>query len=183
MSSQAEKRRRRKVTTAIRTDENRAQFGAGITSKPRVIEARTPYQRRKDGLTWLSDKSKINRDQRSVGERYGAAYRAAKIEDPAAIKSAWPANDAGGGSFGSFGPPPADMLAASEWIYEARRQYAAAQNALGNHAGLVAACDAVCGKGMTPREISPVQSEAEQIECSLRIALDLLQRNWPEACR
>ncbi|MET3665925.1 hypothetical protein [Caulobacter sp. 1776] len=129
--------------------------------------------RRKTGLECLAARGKINGKQRARGEAYGRLYRVAAIADGVAIPSALGDLDRVRGTGG------AGLVADySAEIMEARQLLTAARSALGFHAGLVLACDLICGRTDTPQDITNVRREAEELETSLRIALDLLDDHW-----
>ncbi|MGZ3272402.1 MAG: hypothetical protein ACXU82_03600 [Caulobacteraceae bacterium] len=148
----------------------------GPIATPGAVKARAPkakYQRRMTGLEYLFQKKQINHRQRRAGERYGNDFRVAIIESPVSIKSSLDDPDAPRGPGG--GPFPQDHLEAMAWIIECREQISLARNVLGHHAGMIAACDMICGRQLSPTEIAPdSQKDRVQIETGLRIALDML---------
>lgn len=168
MASVAERKRNRKANA-------RASASARPASdlEPRRLIKTGSYVRRQTGLQSLGSKGKINRRQAARGEAYGRLYRVSTISNGVAIPSALGDLDRVRGTGGAL------MLNDySAIIVEARELLAAARGALGFHTGLILACDLVCGRGLTPQEITEVRREAEEIETSLRIALDLLDDHF-----
>ncbi len=172
MASRAERSRRKRAKTISlsrkppeeRAAQERAPGGSG---EPK-------YARRKTGLDWLKDKKKISIRQFRAGEKYGDLYRFASMESAAALRSCIAALDGVGGGSGL----PPDLLESEGLWIQSRIDIGQARSALSNHSGMVACCDLICGRGLTPREISTVQREAEDIENGLRIALDLLAEHF-----
>lgn len=180
MASVADKKRARKARTVARAHERTT---IGVTT-PAQVRARararavedSGYVRRQTGLECLAARGKISARQRARGEAYGRLFRVAGISDGAAIQSALGDLDRVRGAGGA--PIASDY---SSVLVDARSNLLEAREALGFHTGLILACDLICGRTMTPQEITAVRREAEQIETSLRISLDLLDKHWGDA--
>ena len=127
-----------------------------------------PY-RRQTGLDWLASKGRIDATAQAAGERYGAAYRRAKL-DPS-IPSTLDMKPGRGP-----GPkaPPDSILALGEGTATARRRLSEYRARLSRQPDLVAACDLVCGEEMTPREAAGGDRDAGRLEAVLKVALDIL---------
>ena len=153
----------------------------GQKSPARPVAERKKVVHTKTGLDWLRDKQRLDARQFRAGRTYGTLYRAAILPDGARLRSCL--DDTPRGSGPGAGLPT--RLVATEWLAESRLRLDAVRAAMGRHPGLIQACDLICGQGLTPRDISPIQREAEQIETGLRIALDLAYgwfttAGWPE---
>lgn len=122
--------------------------------------------RRRSGLEWLRHKRRLTDEQYLSGQRYADDYRVSS-ENP--LKSCL-AETRGN----------ADDLNGLEAREEAFiRLRAARAGALSDHIGMVAICDQVCGEGRTIRQLSgDSDTEAQQNETTLRIALDLLSEHY-----
>lgn len=126
-----------------------------------------PY-RRQAGLEWLARKGRLSPAQKAAGERYRDAYLFAQATvSLGSTLEVQPGMSAGGPALNA-------ILARAD-----RRQAAAAKLALyrrrlGDHPGLIAACDLVCGRELTPREAGGGEREALKLEAVLGVALDLL---------
>lgn len=178
MVSRADVKRRKRARSAARTQASRVAPSSGAPASPAPRGAsRRPdrnFSGRDDGLDFLLGRQRISRAQADTGRTYGMLYRAAKIDGAAALRSCLDFSPRGGGGVGL---PPLD-LGAAEWVADCRRRLDDAQAVLGFHSGMIAALDLVCGRGFRPREITTVQRETEEIETSLRLALDLLGRHF-----
>ncbi|MBW8812494.1 MAG: hypothetical protein JF588_03620 [Caulobacterales bacterium] len=125
--------------------------------------------RRQEGLAWLARKGRITAAARAAGERYGWAYRRAKLEG--SIRSTLDVRP-GGGFAGA--PPLEAVLAHGEGTELARRKLAQFRARLLRQPDLVAACDLICGEEKTPREATGDEREALRLEAVLKVALDIL---------
>lgn len=173
MASVAEKKRRKKSAISL------GRAGARPEASPARPALRTKsYIRRQSGLEALASKGKINGDQRFNLERYGRLYRIAAIEDGAALKSSLADLESARGAIGG-GLPTLENYA--DVIARGRQDLAGARAALGFHADLILACDMVCGRGLTPQEITAVRTEIVELETSLRLAGDMLAKHFKEA--
>lgn len=158
-------RQRKAVRKTIGTKPKAPAAMSNITPLPEP-------QRRKSGLEWLVSKKRITTRQLHTGASYGADYRTSAIGGVEGLRSCLSGAEPGGGG-GEV------ALTFAEYDSAASERLHAARLALGLHAELTAVCDAICGKGFTPREINPDQREAARIEQTLRIALDLMSQNYP----
>lgn len=144
-----------------------AAFEKPATRK--VGKAESGY-RRLSGLEWLKSKGRLTDDQLAAGERYGAAFR--KVEDEARIKSILDRDTAGGA-----GQTLSGVMKQAEARAQARLMLAMYRGQLLHQADLVAVCDLVCGRELTPREGSANGQEAARVEGVLKVALDLLTQH------
>lgn len=129
---------------------------------------RGPY-RRQTGLEWLAGRGRISNAARAAGERYGQAWRRARL-DPS-IPSSLEAMP-GASSRGSR--PVAQILAHADGTAMARQRLSALRARLSHQPDLVSACDLICGAEQTPREATGGDREAGRMEAVLKVALDLL---------
>ncbi|MBU1377210.1 MAG: hypothetical protein KKE02_09965 [Alphaproteobacteria bacterium] len=126
-----------------------------------------PY-RRQSGLEWLSSKGRIDAAGKAAGERYGWAYRRAKLEKP--IPSTL--DDRVRGPFVT--PSIEAVIAHGAGTELARRKLGELRRRLLRQTDLVAACDLICGEEKTPREAATGEREAARLEAVLKVALDIL---------
>ena len=127
-----------------------------------------PY-RRQTGLEWLAGKGRIDAQAKAAGERYGWAYRRAKL-DPSIPSTL----DVKPGRGPRAEAPLEDVLAHGEATVLARRKLTQFRLRLSRQPDLVAACDLICGEEQTPREAATGERDAGRIEAVLKVALDLL---------
>lgn len=121
------------------------------------------------GLEWLSAKNRLSRPQRQAGETYGGLYRASVMEGANPLKSCLDITPGGGDGI----PKTPTMTLA--WIADCKVRLGRARAALVYHVGMTAVCDLICGRGMMPSEIiTDNRREADEVETTLRLALDLL---------
>ncbi|WP_304165734.1 hypothetical protein [Phenylobacterium aquaticum] len=125
-----------------------------------------PY-RRLAGLDWLARKGRLTTDQLKAGEAYGDCYRKASAE--AALGSSLAALPGSG-----QGTPITLVVRQAEARAQAAAHLAMLRGKLGGQADLIAACDHVCGRELTPREAADGEREAGRLEAVLRVALDLM---------
>lgn len=149
------------VAETVALSRNR---GAGVEGPASPARA-GPYRRR-PGLDWLATKGRISPEQKRAGERYGALFRRAARE--AAMPSTLAVLPGGGG------PGLAEVAAEAERTALARARLAELRGRLGWQRDLVAACDEVCGRELTPREAAGEERAAGRLEAVLAVALDLL---------
>ena len=130
---------------------------------------RAAHIRRLTGLEWLASKGRICAAAKAAGERYGAAYRRAKLNP--SIPSTLDVKPGRGP-----GPkaPPDSILAKGEGTELARRRLGEFRARLSRQADLVAACDLICGEEKTPREAAGGDRDAGRLEAVLKVALDIL---------
>lgn len=169
MSRRAKEKARSHARSVKRGEENAAKRG----TQPKPA---TQPQPDKFGLDWMLQRKKLTREQAAHGRRYGEDYRAAQTDGVVPLKSCL-SGDVGGG--GGIGLPPAATAT------EARHSLASAQAALSHQSDLIAACDLICGRELTPWDVTRMnggtQREAEQLVTTLRIALDLLGEHYRRA--
>jgi hypothetical protein len=151
-------------TIALRRARGEALTGP-VARAPRA----TPY-RRQPGLDWLAAKGRIDPRARAAGERYGAAWRRARHDEIALPSSLNPHIRAGG--FTS--PDPTQVLARAEATAAAARRLADYRRRLQGQPDMIAACDQVCGRELTPREAAGPDRDAIRLEAVLKVALDIL---------
>jgi hypothetical protein len=126
-----------------------------------------PY-RRQPGLDWLARKGRISEAQKAAGLRYRDAFIVA--QPTLAIASTLevqPGMSAGGPSLKA-------LVARADFRQSAERKLALYRRQLFQHPALVAACDLICGRELTPREAGGGDREALRLEAVLLVALDLL---------
>lgn len=168
MSSVADKKRAHREATRIRAETPRPD--RPTTPKP----APPKHYQHDTGLSWLHHKKQITRDQKQTGERYGMWYRTAQLSDPNTLRSCLNDTPRGGSGLTGASSVIEDTVA---WWNECRGKLTQARSTVGNHVGLIAALDLVCGRQLRPTEIIPDnQREREEIVTSLRIALDMLEK-------
>ena len=141
-------------------------------SRARGAEIEPPEQgegpyRRMSGLSWLARKGKISPEQARAGAIYGACYRKSMAE--AAIGSSLGIEPGGGG-----GTALSLVAARAEGRVVAAAKLAAMRARLLGQKDLVAACDLVCGRELTPREAAGGDRAAGRLEAVLGVALDVL---------
>jgi hypothetical protein len=162
MTSRAEKNRKQKNKTVIKTHQPK--------TTAEVVPIRTgrpdePIVR--DGLTWLAKKNRVTHRQLTSALAYRQAYREPQ---PGAIRSHL--DDTRGS--GDAGHPP-DLNAA---FYDAQiRLKAYREQALSSHLEMISVMDAVVGNGLTLAEYCPDPRRVAQYEPILRIALDLMTQH------
>lgn len=171
MASVADKKRAKKARTV-----SLARSIPAASTRPAPQSRAAAAIRRQTGLEWLRSKGRISDREFQAGLRYGSLVRISMLEGDALIKSCLD-TDGVRGAGTPLAPGKIDAAAAA-WKLEATQDLAAARAAMGFHAGMIAACDLICGRGDTAREISKVQREAEEIENGLRIALQILVKHW-----
>lgn len=164
-----------------RSQRRAAAVGAERAAKSEGVEARKPrakIERAMTGLQWLATKNRLSRDQKRAGDEYGQWYRLAVMEGADSLKSCLDVMPTGSGD-----GVPTFPAGAATWIADGRKKLLEARAAIGFHVGMVAVCDLICGRGFHPREITPTQREAEEIETTLRLALDLIVSHFQEVKR
>lgn len=124
--------------------------------------------RRQPGLEWLARKGRITEDQKAAGERYRDAFAVA--QPTVAIGSTLEVQP----GMGSAGPALKSLIARADFRAAAERKLATYRAQLSGHPALVAACDLVCGRELTPREAAGGEREGLKLEAVLLVALDLL---------
>ena len=142
--------------------------GAGFEAPTQRRGEREGAYRRLTGLDWLAKKGRLSERQKGAGERYGACYRKARAE--ASIGSTLDVQPGGAPQ----GTPLTAVLAQAEARAQAQARLAFYRRRLGGQTDLVAACDLVCGRELTPREAGGNEREVVRLEAVLQVALDLL---------
>jgi len=124
--------------------------------------------RRQPGLEWLARKGRITADQKAAGERYREAYLVAQpVVAIGSTLEVQPGMAAGG-------PALKALVARAGFRAAAERKLAMYRGQLFGHPALVAACDLVCGRELTPREAAGGERDGLKLEAVLLVALDLL---------
>lgn len=152
------------VAETVGLEERR---GAVFASEAESGRDRVAY-RRQPGLEWLARKGRISEDQKAAGERYREAYLVA--QPSIAIGSTLEVQPGSGAG----GPSLKALIARADFRAAAERKLAMYRARLFGHPALVAACDLVCGKELTPREAAGGEREGLKLEALLLVALDLL---------
>lgn len=142
--------------------------GAAFETAAQPASARPGPRRRLSGLEWLAKRGKLSSAQRQTGERYGLLYRRASAAGK--IGSSLNLNEDGGAA-----TPMMAVVAQAEARSAAMLKLAELRRRLSGHAGLVSACDRICGEELTPREATGEERAALKLEAVLEVALDLLQ--------
>ena len=176
----AERKRRRRARTDATRQKTLLERASPGAPKPPVVRRAGRGRRsgvRETGLGWLLAKGRISPRQVRAGETFGALFRAAIIGGEDSLRSCLNISVSGGGS--SAGGASPDAWSTAQWIAECRERLRRACDRL-PHEGMVMACELICGHGLRPREITPVQRDAEQIETALRMALDVLDKHFAE---
>lgn len=140
--------------------------GAEIITPPAERGGRTKPARRIKGLAWLVERKRITPRQAEAGRRYGVLYSVVESGD---VKSCL--------AFMEI-RAPANSLHPGDVKVWARHKLKEAREILVGHTAMIFAMDQVCGLDKTPREIVPLQREAERLTERLGIALDLLVKAW-----
>lgn len=154
------------VAETVALSRARGQAIAEPTPKRYRVCAQ-PY-RRQSGLDWLAAKGRIDARAKAAGDRYGWAYRRAKLET--AIPSTL--DDRVRGPF--VAPTLETVLAHAEGTELARRKLTDLRRRLYGQPDLVSACDLICGEEKTPREAVAGEREVARLEAVLKVALDIL---------
>ena len=143
--------------------------GSAISQSAATGRGRAQPYRRQSGLDFLAGKGRIDATAKAAGERYGWAYRRAKLET--SIRSTL---DVKPGRGAAPAAPLAEIISRGEGTELARRKLAEFRARLSRQADLVAACDLICGEEKTPREAAGGERDAGRLEAVLKVALDLL---------
>lgn len=142
--------------------------GAAFAVEGEGARARERPYRRQPGLDWLQRKGRISEAQKAAGERYREAYLIA--QPTIAIASTLEVQPGLGGG----GPSLAALVARADRRQAAEAKLALYRRRLCDHPALIAACDLVCGRELTPREAAGGEREGMRLEAVLLVALDLL---------
>ncbi len=170
---------RRQEAQAVRIARGQPTEGAPSELAALAAAERRKVVHTKSGLEWLRDKQRLDPHQFRAGRAYGMLYRVAILPNGVRLRSCLDDTPRGGVT----GVPTTTTahLAAAEWLADSRVRLDAARRSLGSHPGMILACDLICGQGLTPRDVNPVQREAEKLETALRIALDLTHAHFASA--
>ena len=128
-----------------------------------------PYKRL-SGLEWLLKKGRLTAAEATAGERYGLAYRRAKL-DPSIPSTLEVQPQA---VLGAAGPSLKHLVAHAQGTAQAAGLLAGYRRRLLMQADLIAACDRVCGEEKTPREAAGGDREGARLEAVLKVALSIL---------
>jgi len=139
--------------------------------------ARAQPYRRLSGLEWLLRKGRLSVAEAAAGERYGLAYRRARL-DPA-IRSTLEVQAQA--ALSASGPSLKHLVAHAHGTAQAAGLLAAYRQRLLMQSDLVAACDAVCGEEKTPREAAGGDRDGTRLEAVLKVALSILAEGSPAA--
>jgi hypothetical protein len=142
--------------------------GAAFQAAADEKTARERPYRRQPGLDWLARKGRISEAQRKAGERYRDAYAIA--QPVVAIGSTLEVQPGMGGG----GPSLKALVDRAGRRQAAEAKLALYRRRLSQHPALIAACDLVCGRELTPREAGGGEREGIRVEAVLLVALDLL---------
>ena len=167
----ASERRRQKLA------RDRARSEAVVAAAPTVVSLKPKRAEppKETGLRWLLGKNKITRAMFDAGERYALGVRVASCGDAAAVKSSMAALECGRGGAGmTFRSRTPDELETAEWIAEYKKQTIFVRTKLFGDCELMAVLDSICIRQLTPREITPIQREAEDLEAVAWTVLKLL---------
>lgn len=149
--------RRRGAAFTVEAEESHEDGGA----------RQRPY-RRQAGLDWLARKGRITEDQKAAGLRYRDAFVVA--QPVVAIGSTLEVQPGMGGG----GLALKALIARAGHRQAAEAKLALYRRQLLDHPALVAACDLICGRELTPREAAGGEREGLRLEAQLVVALDLL---------
>lgn len=169
MSSKAAKKR---VKVAIRRNQP-VKPRASVTTA--TVQADPEPKRTKTGLEWMLAKKRLTQQQARAGAKYGLHFRLAAIEGVDSLRSCL--NNEPGGGVGGMMVMERPVAATAS-----RAALLGARQALAFHAEMIAACDLICGKGFTPWEVvqkgKGAQRDAERLQTTLGVALDLLHKHY-----
>lgn len=175
MASVAEKNRRKKAVTVARASEVKVerQLAPAPGTKPVVMKRYDPIE---TGLVWLRRKRRISGRQHTMGDEYAEWFRGARLSGAEHLRSCLESDMPRGGERSS--ELSKDYPATVAWLADCKAKLTEARAVLNFHAGMIAVLDLICGAGMKPREISTSQRETEQMETTLRLALDQLEGHF-----
>jgi len=148
--------------------EGVAETVALAAERGAAFHKRDGLYQRQPGLDFLARKGRVTAAQKAAGERYGACYRRATAAS--AIGSTLEVQP----GMGAAGPPLSVLLAQAEGRRQAELKLAMYRRQLVGQPDLIAACDRVCGRELTPREAAGGEREASRLEAVLLVALDIL---------
>jgi hypothetical protein len=162
---------------ATNRNQRRAQANAEKRGGEVVTLVTLPKDRDKTGLEWLFSKKRITQRQANAGRSYGADYRISTIDGTVPLRSCL--NDTPGGS------SAASALPAVVYQHEARERLLSARQALSFQADLIAACDLICARQLTPWQAIEISGggakDVARLEAVIVVALDLLDKHYRNA--
>lgn len=173
MTKAEELKRQKLLKTAARAEENRrARERNGLSGDAGPIRKPLPPKERK-GLEWLLHKKRITPRQFWAGTEYGNLYRLVAASGQEPLRSC--IGDSSGGSGGDPDKGKIPGMSFAEYNLDARGRLTDCHVlALRSEPNMIATLAAVCGKQLTPREITTDHAETVEIETTLRLALNLL---------
>lgn len=168
MTSVAQRKRARRAS--------RSMAPAAPRSSPSLVVDNAPAAPvRESGLDWLLSRKRITRQQFNAGQRWGADFRLSLTDGMEPLRSCLNDSPRGCGE-GAHGR----SFAAVET--EARDRRFRASSALFWQVEMIEALDAVCGRQLTPweriREVGGRQRQVEELQTTLRLALDILDKHY-----
>ena len=168
MTSKAARKSRAQVRNQRRAEANAQKRGDGqvLAFKPLAKD------REKTGLEWLVGKKRITPRQAQAGRTYGQDARIAAMHGSVPLRSCL--NDTPGGE------ATARALPAVEYHLEALDRLGAAQAAMSYQSDLIAVCEMVCVRQLTPWQALPNGSarDVAKLEAVIVVALDLLDKHY-----
>lgn len=170
MTSQAERRRRRKARTASLAAHRltAAPAAAPVVQLARAKADRAAVSGAEDGLEWLIRKGRLSSDRIAAAKRYRAAYRdAGGVPVPSNLALLTRVQ---GGAGGGVAPLILEICAdARAWLQVIRLRV------LANQPDMLEVMDGVVGGGLTLRALAGGNGhEAKALERVLKVALDLV---------
>lgn len=173
MNTRTARKARASLRNQKRAQQNAQKRGEGETA----TIAKPTAERQKTGLEWLIAKRRISTRQALAGRTYGEDWRISRVHGMAPLRSCL--NDTPGGSASSRSLP------AVEFHLEAVERLAAAQAAMAYQADLIAACDAICARQLTPWQAIELSGggarDVSKLEAVIVVALDLLDKHYRSA--
>ncbi|WP_309089727.1 hypothetical protein [Phenylobacterium sp.] len=143
--------------------------GAAIETPGRG-KARAQPVRRLSGLEWLLRKGRLSVAEAAAGERYGQAYRRAKLDPAIPSTLEVQAQTA----FSAAGPSLKHLVARAHGTAQASELLAGYRRRLLMQPDLIGACDEICGEERTPREAAGGDRDGARLEAVLKVALNIL---------
>jgi hypothetical protein len=137
---------------------------------PSGTKARAQPFKRLSGLEWLLKKGRLTVAEAAAGERYGLAYRRAKL-DPSIPSTLEVKPQA---MLSASGPSLKHLVAHAQGTAQAAGLLAGYRRRLLMQKDLLAACDQVCGEEKTPREAAGGDRDGARLEAVLKVALSIL---------
>lgn len=167
MTSVAQRKRTKRAARTLTPVAPRSAPSLVVDNGPKPIV-------RESGLDWLLARKRITRSHHAAGERWGAHFRLCLVDGLSPLRSCLNDSPRGGATGAGFAPAAAEA--------EARDARSKAMAALAHQPDMIAALDAVCGRQQTPweriKETGGKQRDVEELQTTLRIALDLLRAHY-----